>query len=333
MRFTVTAPNRIDLAGGTTDLYPLYLFMEGGFTVNIAINVFSRVHFETVQSSVINIVSEDLRLELTAVDSEKLPITGPLGLVARAVKAFPPPTGLKITTHNEAPCGSGLGASSALLIALLKGLDYLRSDNLSAEKLLSAAVALESAAIGVPAGSQDHIAALFGGISLIKFGYFGFERTSIESSRFLESFYEQIILTYTGESRFSGTTNWDVVKAYIDDEGSVREILESIRDTAVELGKNFKSGHFSAAPECIQREWELRRKLAPGVTTPRIENLISAASKEGAKANKICGAGGGGCMITLADPSHRENVSGALKKAGADLMSFQVCSHGAVIDL
>ncbi len=119
MELVVSAPNRIDLAGGTTDLYPLHLLLDGGFTVNAAISVASRARFRPLESGGVRIVSEDLAEQLEAASPEDLPRSGPLALIARAVRAVPPPGGVEIITCNEAPKGSGLGASSALLVAVL----------------------------------------------------------------------------------------------------------------------------------------------------------------------------------------------------------------------
>ena len=130
MEIRVTAPNRIDLAGGTTDIYPLCLFMDGGYTVNAGITVNSTVTLRTHDDSSIRIVSQDLVETQEACAADRLSTDGPLGLIARAVKAFPPAKGLEVITRNEAPAGSGLGASSALLVATLAGPSGLVVGNL-----------------------------------------------------------------------------------------------------------------------------------------------------------------------------------------------------------
>ncbi|MCA1961144.1 MAG: hypothetical protein LDL33_10120, partial [Desulfomonile sp.] len=122
MKFTVQAPNRIDLAGGTTDLYPLYLLMDGGCTVNAAVSVLSTVTFTRSDVPGVKIVSQDLGTSIEANEPSRLPRTGPLALVCRTVAAMWPPGPAKISTRNHAPSGSGLGASSALIVAVISGL-------------------------------------------------------------------------------------------------------------------------------------------------------------------------------------------------------------------
>jgi D-glycero-alpha-D-manno-heptose-7-phosphate kinase len=204
MEITVTAPNRIDLAGGTTDLHPLYLFMDGGCTVNAAISVCSRATLRTRDSGV-RIFSEDLNASVEAAGPAEVPLDGPLGLVGRAVRTLPPPMGLEIITRNEAPAGSGLGASSALLVALIQGLLQLRSEETNPRKIVALGVSIETSVIGVPAGSQDHIAAVYGGVSALEFGHGDFVRNELAGGH--DRLAEMVVLSYTGEGRFSGMNN------------------------------------------------------------------------------------------------------------------------------
>jgi D-glycero-alpha-D-manno-heptose-7-phosphate kinase len=328
MEIKICAPNRIDLAGGTTDLYPLCLFMDGGCTVNAAITLYSMVTLKSCAGG-IRVVSEDLGESLEAPSPEDLPLSGPLGMISRAVRALPPQGGWEVVTANQAPAGSGLGASSALLVALLAGLMQVRGVQESRIGIIDFAANIEAAQIGVPAGKQDHIAAVFGGVSLLDFGYRGFERrTPSENSEFTEWLEPRLVLSYTGEGRFSGMNNWEITKAFIDDRGSVREKLIRIRDLARAVSGAVLSCKYEDLPKLIQNEWEIRKTLAPGVSTPRIEAIMEAAREAGALASKICGAGGGGCMITLTSPERRDTVESALGEAGAKVIPVKIDWQG-----
>jgi D-glycero-alpha-D-manno-heptose-7-phosphate kinase len=333
MELMVTSPNRIDLAGGTTDLYPLYIFMDGGCTVNVAISIKSRVIFREHERTGVRILSEDLGISAEASEPQGLLAEGPLGLIGTAVKAFPPDASLEILTRNEAPAGSGLGASSALLVALLKGLLRLRSEVDSPKDLISLAVNTETSVIGVPAGSQDHIAALYGGISVISYDNRGFERRTVpQGTDWIERLEEMLVLSYTGEGRFSGMNNWEVTKNFIDNVGDTRHNLAAIRDVARETGRMLIAGDLDDIPLLVQKEWHIRRKLAPGISTERTDSIMAAASAAGAKANKICGAGGGGCMITLCHPNRRTAVEKAITEAGGEVIPFRIDTHGTVVN-
>ena len=323
MRVEVSSPNRIDVAGGTTDLYPLYLLMHGGFTVNMAINTPSRVTLTTNDDRSFRLVSEDLGQSFECKDLDDLPITGPLGLPGLILRQFPPPKGLIITTNNSAPPGSGLGASSALTVALISGLLKIREEELSLTEIVQTAADIETSLIGVPAGKQDHIAALYGGVSLIHFGFKGYERKGCDISVLnLDKLHNMMVLSYTGVGRFSGMNNWEITKNFIDGDQATRTKLLEIRRITIEVCKVVLSGDWEALCPLINEEWLVRRSLAPGVSNPAIDAMISAANAAGAIAGKVCGAGGGGCMITLTPPSKRSAVEKALSDQGATIMDY-----------
>jgi D-glycero-alpha-D-manno-heptose-7-phosphate kinase len=332
MEITATAPNRVDLAGGTTDIHPLYLLMEGGCTVNVAVSVRSRVCLRTLEEPKIRLISKDMGHSLEAWPPVGLPLDGPMGLIGRAVRAAPPEHGIEIVTLNEAPAGSGLGASSALLAAALAVLLKLRHEDYNPRDIIHLATNIETAAIGVPTGKQDHIAAVYGGISLIEFGYRDFTRETIRAeSKALEYLRQTLVLTYTGQGRFSGMNNWEITKRFIDNDKEVKAKLLRIRDIARAVYRALDENRFGDVPTLVQQEWEVRRTLAPGVSTARIEALIAAASKAGALASKICGAGGGGCMMTLVPEEKRSAVSEALDAAGGKVMPFEIDRQGLVV--
>jgi D-glycero-alpha-D-manno-heptose-7-phosphate kinase len=333
MEITVSAPHRIDLAGGTTDLYPLYLLMEGGCTVNAAISIRSSVVLRTRKDG-FRIESLDMESELEAHSLDLLPVTGPFSLIGRTVRTCPPPFPLEIVTRNEAPRGSGLGASSSLVVALLKGLLRLRSEAENPVTIVSLGMSIETAVLGVPAGSQDHIAAEYGGLSVIEFGHRGFVRRPMEPDSPAPEFLNtHIVLSYTGEGRFSGMNNWEITKGFIDGNAEVRKTLISIRDVAIETGNALFYSDWAALPILIDKEWELRKKLAPGVSTSRIESIMLATKRAGALANKICGAGGGGCMITFVEPAVRRAVEQAVIREGGQVIPFHVDPVGASLEV
>ncbi len=333
MELRIAAPNRIDLGGGTTDIYPLYLFMDGGCTVNIAITVLSMVTFRVHGGVGVRITSEDLEKTIEAPDPDNLPLDGPLGLIARAVKAIPPDAGLEIITCNQAPAGSGLGASSALIAAVIRGLQHLRNEKHEPTKLCALAMNIETSHIGVPAGNQDHIASVFGGISMIDFGHNSFCRSSLpRNSKMLKLLEQSLVLSYTGLSRFSGMNNWEITKDFIDGKNNVREKLIQIRNIAKRMTHNILAGDWHGVGRLIDEEWQIRRTLAEGVSTQRIDGIMLSAMEAGALANKICGAGGGGCMITFVDPVKRSQVEEAIVTSGGKLIPFSIARQGAIID-
>ena len=141
------------------------------------------------------------------------------------------------------------------------------------------------------------------------------------------------MLCYTGEPRNSGTNNWDITKRHIDGDRHVFDCFERIRDTAAAMREALTSGDWDATARCLATEWENRKRLAPGVTTPAIDGLIARAMAAGAPAAKVCGAGGGGCLFCLAPPEQRAGRAAKRSAAGgARLLDFRIETTGLHVD-
>jgi len=324
-----TTPTRIDLSGGTLDLYPLYLFLEGGVTNNAAIDLYSTVRIETRDDPEVHLKSVDTGAELRAPSMEALPVDKELSLVARVVKFYAPETGVNVSTNNMPPHGSGLGASSSLLIALSGALDRINGTNMDPELFVEYGANVEAQVIAIPTGKQDYLAALYGGVNAFHFGAKGWQRERlIPDEEKLREFEERIVLTFTGETHFSGTNNWNMMKRFIDDAPGSRESMRRIGRTAEKMREALKAFDPDEFGRLLEEEWESRKRLADGVTTAQIDRMVEAARGAGALASKICGAGGGGCMITFVGAGKRDAVEAALEGAGAKVMAFKIAREG-----
>ncbi len=329
MTIEATAPARIDLAGGTLDIYPLYLFETGGITVNIGIDLGSRVRLRTRQDRVIRLRSLDTGATQEAGCVEDLELGGPLDLVARLVRFYTPATGLDVETENKPPKGSGLGASSCLLIALSGALNELNADGFSGEDLIRFGADIEAQNIAIPTGKQDYYAAVYGGVNAI---HWGIRENRVVpllvSDATIRELEERLVLCFTGDSHFSGASNWDMLRNYIEDRGSTRANMATINRTAHDMAAVLQSADFDGFAAVLDREWQQRRCLAAGVSTPRIEELMRAAAGAGAMASKICGAGGGGCMVSFAARGREDAVRSALASMGATVLPYRISREG-----
>lgn len=323
------APSRIDLAGGTLDIYPLYLFEPEPLTVNMGITVGSRVRLTPRADREIHIRSVDTGAEQSACTVQELELGGPLDLVARLLQFYAPETGLDVETENKPPKGSGLGASSTLLIALSGALNELNDSRLDGEELIRFGADLEAQNIRIPTGKQDYYAAYYGGVNAI---HWGIRENQVQrllvSEETISTLESRLILTFTGISHFSGATNWDMVRNYIENTGSTRDNLKRIGEIAHEMAAVLQAADFDGFARVLDREWHNRRSLAEGVSTPEIDQMISAARDSGALASKICGAGGGGCMVTFVEEGRQDPVKEALTRHGARVIPFQISRAG-----
>jgi len=326
------APSRIDLAGGTLDIWPLYLLMEHGLTVNIAVTLHSQVWLRTGENPGYRLVSEDTGLEVRADSLADLDRSGPLALVARAVRHFAPAPGLTVVTRNDAPRGSGLGASSSLLAALLAALQRLADRPPATNELINLAADLEAQVVRIPTGKQDYYAAVYGGANAI---WFEAGRNRIENLPLTESFARQLrtsmILAYAGEPHDSAPTNWRAFKGYVEGRPEVVSALDRIRDIAERVREAWLAEDLELLVHLVGEEWRSRVRLARGLVTPRLQRAMAAATRAGAVASKVCGAGGGGCLVTFVREGRREAVTQALRQAGAQPLDFEIDTEGLVV--
>ena len=325
MRITASAPTRIDLAGGTIDIWPLYLFHHGAQTLNAAISLRAHVTLEGRDDGRIEIVSEDTRTQLTVDSAEALRDDDRLALLGRLAYAYDA-RGLTMRTRGESPAGAGIAGSSALNVAVCGALARWTGGPTDPEAVLETAKNVEAQAIKVPTGLQDYRPAMYGGIAAIELGAHGLSRIGLQVDP--GELQRRIVLCYTGAPRNSGTNNWEIMKRHIDGDAHVFDCFERIRDTAAAMRTSLEGGDWESTGRHLAVEWENRKRLAPGVTTPQIDQLIAAATAAGAYAGKVCGAGGGGCLFCLAPPDRTADVAAALAAGGARLLDFTIETDG-----
>src|SRR5437773_7816508 len=210
------APCRVDIAGGTIDIWPLYLFHAGACTLNFAVDRYASCRLSTRRDGKIILRSRDLNGEevFESLDALRTAKKYRLPLLAYLVKFFAPKTGIELATDSEAPAGAGIAGSSTLIIAVSSALNRLTGAGHKLEKLREIAQNVEAQIIRVPTGAQDYYPAMYGGVSAIELGPGGIHRVEMKVD--LEDFNERIVLAYTGAPRNSGVNNWEVTKAYLD---------------------------------------------------------------------------------------------------------------------
>ncbi len=327
VRITASAPTRIDLAGGTFDIWPLYLFHDRAQTINAALSLRATGVLQSRTDRRIILRSEDTGdvVEAASVgdlDLDRLP------LVARLVHLFldGTDTGIEVTTRSDSPVGAGIAGSSAMNVALTGGLAAFAGRTLSDDELLTIAMNVEAQVIRVPTGAQDYRPALYGGVSAVELTATGIRRVALPVEA--DALASRIVVAYTGASRNSGINNWDVMKRRIDGDPAVIAAFEGIRDAAVGMRDALTAGDWNAAGRHLADEWACRTTLAPGVTTPDINALLAAAKAAGALSGKVCGAGGGGCLFCLVPSDRKAAVAEALRVGGARVLDCTIEADG-----
>ncbi len=328
MKIVSQAPCRVDLAGSTLDIWPLYLFHEGAVTVNFAVNRYTYASIQPRTDSRITIRSSDLNRECAypSLDALLHAKRHPLPLAAEIIRFFRPPSGFHLETGSQAPAGAGISGSSALIIAATSAFNRWLGCGYSIEKLREIAQNLEARLIRVPTGCQDYYPAMYGGVSAIELGCGGIRRVPIEVDP--EDLERRIVLAYTGEPRNSGINNWEVTKAYIDGNRTVHGNFRAIAHIATCMRQALERADWNEAARLLRQEWSHRRKNAPGISTPLIDRLVAATRRAGAVGAKVCGAGGGGCVLFLVQPEARERVAAIVRREGASVLPVSVARRG-----
>ena len=325
MRLTSSAPTRIDLAGGTMDIWPLYLAHDGALTLNAAISLRAHVELESRSDGRIELHSIDTDRHAAVAHWSELTDSGELGLLSLLARWYRLEN-VTVTTRGESPAGAGIAGSSALTIASCGAFARWTGGSSDPEHLLETAKNLECRAIRVPAGVQDFRPALYGGVAAIELEPDAVRRVAIDVDP--HELERRIVLAYTGAPRHSGTNNWDIMKRHIDGDRDVFDCFERIRDTAVAMRAALERADWDEVGRQVATEWDNRKRLAPGVTTAAIDDLIVRARTAGAVAAKVCGAGGGGCLFAYGPPDAKPAIAAALGGGGARLLDFRIESEG-----
>ena len=326
------APTRVDLAGGTIDIWPLYLFHPGAATVNFAISLYARCRIETRDDDRVILESRDRQVsfETSLAGVEDLAREERLELISKLVHFFKPETGFHLTAESMAPAGAGLGGSSALAIACIGALNRLVGDRYPESKFIVIAANVETTVIRVPAGFQDYYGAFYGGANSVQFNLDGIRREAVNVDP--AELERRVVVCYTGEPRLSGINNWEMFKRHIDGDPNVFEIFEGIRDVARQMRFALTEGDWEKVGEIMRAAYPRRKQLAPNITTPHMEALVQKALSNGAVAAKVCGAGGGGCIAFLCEEGAKESVGRALTAEGdAQVLEWSFARDGLVV--
>ncbi|HBR57875.1 MAG TPA: GHMP kinase [Blastocatellia bacterium] len=332
MIIEASAPTRIDLAGGTIDIPPLFLFHEGAATVNFAVNLMARCRIETRADDriVLESIDRGVQFETSLSRLGELRDESRLELLSKLVYFFKPETGFNMTTESEAPAGAGLAGSSTLAIACIGALNALAGNRYEPERFIAIAANIECQVIKVPTGFQDYYSAQYGGAACIHFGPDGIRREELDVD--FDRLRDRIALCYTGEPRNSGTNNWEITKRHIDGDPELFEIFEGIRDGSLQLRNALIARDWVSVGNILRDSHPLRKRLSPHITTPHMDLLIENAMSSGAIAAKVCGAGGGGCIAFFCDEGRKPDVEAALgRDTGVEVLDFCVNSQGLAV--
>lgn len=319
---------RADLLGGTIDIYPVNYILENVVTLNAALDLQAQVEIVESKGKYTRIISKDYQSELQlpfGEDWNKEKIQHPnFKFVIEIIESFNSPKPLVITLSSGAPTGSGLGGSSSMGVTLLKALHLFYQRDFYPKEIVKIVQNLESRQLnkGVP-GYQDYFPALYGGILALTPEDSEIKVEQLYTDKLINFLEEHCSLYYSNHSRFSGINNWEVFKAFFDDEGRTRSGLQQIADLSRDALKAIKELNYSRLIDLMIEEGSVRSALFDGIVTSEINEFIHS-SGELIQGFKMCGAGGGGCFLVFHSPENEEAIEKHAQSKGMHRLKFKI---------
>jgi D-glycero-alpha-D-manno-heptose-7-phosphate kinase len=321
-----SSPTRVDLAGGTLDFWPIYLMLDRPLTINVAIDIFTRCHLKERSDLKILIHSKDLNIKKEFANLNELirDAAPELDLIKAQVEYFAPTKGFEIETESESPIGGGLGGSSSLCISMIKAFSKWTGQHFDPYEMVTLAHNLEAKVLKKMTGTQDYFPAIFGDINVIEYTMTGPE-IKIEPLP-VEVFAKKFLLVYTGKSHHSGINNWHVIKEFIEGNIEIHQAFQKLKEVSSAMVKAVTEKKYSLFPDLFRQEFAARCELSKEFSSPEIDKLSSLAKKHNAVA-KICGAGGGGCVMIWCEDGNIKDVQKDCEANGFQVLAAKVFSY------
>jgi D-glycero-alpha-D-manno-heptose-7-phosphate kinase len=326
----------LGLAGGGTDVSP-YCDLYGGLVLNATIDKYAYTVIEPCpERSLVRMVAADKQESWEGDAEPSLPLDGRLdlhkGVYNRIVREFNGgrPLPLAMTTHTDAPPGSGLGSSSTLVVSMVKAFVELLNLPLGEYDIARMAYEIERIDVGLAGGRQDQYAATFGGFNFMEF-HPG-ERVVVNPLRIknwiVSELEASMLLYFGGVSRDSARIIEEQSANVKRKEAAAVSAMHALKAEATTIKECLLKGDFDGLVASIEAGWEAKKRLAKSISNAQIEETYELAKKAGMRAGKVSGAGGGGFMMMFVDPARRMEVIRALETTHGQVFNCHFTETG-----
>ena len=320
------APLRISLAGGGTDVPP-FPQLEGGCVLSTTINRYAYGTLQPRRDGNICVHSLDFGVSVTYDLQDKLTYDGKLDLVKAAIRKLVATEhrGFDLLLHSDAPPGSGLGASSAMMVALVGLLKEFVHLPLTDYEIADLACVIEREELGIQGGLQDQYAATFGGFNYIEFLP---DRVIVNPLKIsldvINELQYNLLLCYTGTMRMSGHIIQDQVDRYERREAKTMQALRELKVLTIEMKNALLRRELDNFGELLHKEWQYKKLLSSKISNAQLDQLYEIAREQGALGGKITGAGGGGYMLLYCPVDRKHSVAEKLKELGCTIVDVSL---------
>ena len=320
------APLRISFCGGGTDVPP-YPEQYGGCVLSCAIDKYAFVSLRSRADETIRVHSSDLR-RVVEFRSRAPALDGTIDLAQTIFNRFGTHS-LDCYMSSDAPPGSGLGSSSAMIVALIAALARREARSLSDYEMAELAYAVERHDLNIAGGMQDQYEATFGGFNFIEFTKDGVLVNPLRISEdALNELHCHLLLCYTGGTRVSSNILAEQTANVVSHQRDVMASLAELKTLTIELKRALLQNHFVEFGEILDRAWHLKKRLASGISNDAIDELYDIAKNSGAIGGKLLGAGGGGFLLIFAPFTRRDKIRERLEARGGKVVDFQFDPRG-----
>ncbi|NHN86599.1 dehydrogenase [Acetobacter musti] len=331
-------PLRLGLAGGGTDLSP-YCDVYGGAVLNTTIDRYAYAFVSPSENGQIHCVATDIGVNesyvperIDEVLSGKATLRIHAGVVAGISRRFHiVPEALRIVSFVDAPPGSGLGSSSALVVALVEAVAAFFQLPLGPYDIAHLAYEIERVDLDLAGGKQDQYAGTFGGTNFIEF--LANDRVIVNPLRISEPIRNEVetslVIAFTGISRSSADIIAQQRSGLVEASDTAIENMHRLKQDAHDMKDALLRGDIPHMARILNQSWEAKKNTAKGISNPHIETLHNLARAEGAIGAKVSGAGGGGFMMLIVPPERRMQVIQSLNAAGAVASGVHLVAEGA----
>lgn len=330
------APLRLGLAGGGTDVSP-YCDLHGGLVLNATIDKYAYAVIKPgMNTEGLKFVAADRQESWEGETSADIPLNGQLdlhkGVYNRIVQEFNGgrPMPLTMTTHTDAPPGSGLGSSSTLVVAMVKAFVEWLNLPLGEYDIARLAYEIERKDVGLAGGRQDQYAATFGGFNFMEFH--PQERVVVNPLRIknwiISELEASLLLYFGGVSRDSARIIEEQTKNVEQQDDVAIDAMHALKQEAIAMKESLLKGDFDGLVQSMESGWAAKKRMAKSISNPSIEKSYHLAKEAGMRAGKISGAGGGGFMMLLVDPVRRMDVIRALSSTQGQIYNCHFTEIG-----
>lgn len=334
MIYRSKAPLRLGFAGGGTDVSP-YSDKYGGCVLNATINMYAHCTLEVHDNNQIEFVAKDINEHVIYSSQEYLEFDGTLdlfkGVYNRLIRNFvKKKLSFKMTTYSDAIRGSGLGGSSTMVIAIIKAFVEWLHLPLGEYDIAHLAYEIERIDVGLSGGKQDQYAATFGGFNFMEF--YANDKVIVNPLRIkhwiINELEASLIIYFTGLSRESKNIIDEQSRNAESKESNALKAMHKIKDDAVKMKEALFFGDIKRFAQVLDISWQDKKKTAHSITNSTIEHAYNVAKRLGAYGGKVSGAGGGGFMIFIVNPTKKLEVMRELQALGGKAHSVQFTNEG-----